>query len=70
MPKLRKITARKRIALTRTSAIVGLERFAVMSAVEGLALTAQGRKRVCAETSTEQRRANVLKAYLDLKVRG
>ena len=70
MPKPRKLTARKNVVPPKTSSVLGLERFAAMSAVEGLALTAQGRKRVAAETSTEQRRANVLKAYLDLKGRG
>jgi hypothetical protein len=49
--------------------VLGLKRFAVMSAVEGLRLSPKGRKRVAAGQSTEKRRADVLKAYLDVKGR-
>lgn len=38
-----------------------------MSAVKGLKLTREGQKRVGSGASTEKRRADVLKAYLDLK---
>jgi hypothetical protein len=62
MPKLRKNGPR-----TPPSPVLGLKRFAVMSAVEGLKLTRKGRKRVASGESTEKRRADVLKAYLDLK---
>jgi hypothetical protein len=67
MPKLLKSTARKSLALTATSPVLGLKRFAVISAVEGLKLTPKGQKRVGSRASTEKRRADVLKAYLDLK---
>jgi len=67
MAKLRKSSPRKNLALTATSPVLGLKRFAVMSAVEGLTLTAKGRKRVASGASTEKRRADVLKAYLNLK---
>ena len=41
--------------------------FAAISAVEGLELTAAGRKRVNSSAPIEQRRAEVLRAYTDLK---
>jgi hypothetical protein len=66
MPKHRS-NARKGVALTANASVLGLKRFAVMSAVEGLKLSPKGRKRVAAGQSTEKRRADVLKAYLDLK---
>jgi len=69
MAKLRKNSSGKSLALTSTPRVLGLKRFAVISAVEGLTLTPKGRKRVAAGVSTERRRADVLKAYLDLKGR-
>jgi hypothetical protein len=67
MPKLRKNSSRKSLAVTAASPVLGLKRFAVISAVEGLKLTRKGQKRVASGASTEKRRADVLKAYLDLK---
>jgi len=67
MPKIRKSSPGKSLPLTAQSPILGLKRFAVISAVEGLTLTPKGRKRVASGASTEKRRADVLKAYLDLK---
>ncbi len=62
-----KPTPRKSLALTATSSVLGLKRFAVISAVEGLKLTPRGQKRVASGESTEKRRADVLKAYLNPK---
>lgn len=67
MSKLRKASPRKISAETAASPVLGLKRFAAISAVEGLKLTAKGRKRVASGASIEKRRADVLKAYLDLK---
>ena len=69
MPKIRKSGVRKSLPLTAQSPILGLKRFAVISAVEGLTLTPKGRKRVASVASTEKRRADVLKAYVNLKGR-
>jgi hypothetical protein len=66
MPKHRS-NARKGVVLTANTSVLGLKRFEVMSAVEGLKLSPKGRKRVATGQSPEKRRADVLKAYLDLK---
>jgi hypothetical protein len=49
------------------SATLGARAFAAISAVEGLELTAAGRKRVHGSAPIEQRRAEVLRAYMDVK---
>jgi hypothetical protein len=49
------------------STMLGARAFAAISAVEGLKLTAAGRKRVQGSAPIEQRRAEVLRAYMDLK---
>ncbi len=67
MSKLRKSSTRKGLALAAKSPVLGLKRFAVITAVEGLALTPKGRKRVSSGASAEKRRADVLKAYRHLK---
>ena len=50
-----------------TESVLGLKRFAAISAVEGLKLSAKGRKRVLAPMSTQRRRAEIIRAYLDPK---
>ncbi len=45
------------------STVLGRKAFAAISAVEGLKLTEDGRKRVSRAFTTEKRRAEVLKAY-------
>jgi hypothetical protein len=47
--------------------ILGRRAFEAISAVEGLKLTTAGRKRVHASASIEQRRQDVLRAYMDNK---
>ena len=49
------------------SAMLGPRAFAAISAVEGLKLTTAGRERVQSSAPIEQRRAEVLRAYMDLK---
>jgi hypothetical protein len=49
------------------STTLGARAFAAISAVEGLKLTAAGRKRVQGSAPIEQRRAEVLRAYMDVK---
>jgi hypothetical protein len=49
------------------SGSIGPKAFAAISAVEGLKLTSAGRKRVLGSAPIEQRRAEVLKVYMDLK---
>ena len=51
----------------KESTRLGQRAFAAMSAVEGLKLTTAGRKRVQSRAPIEQRRAEVLRAYSDLK---
>ncbi len=46
---------------------LGARAFAAISAVEGLKLTKAGRKRVQSSAPIEQRREEVLRAYMDLK---
>jgi hypothetical protein len=48
-------------------ATLGARAFAAISAVEGLKLTAAGRKRVQGGAALEQRREEVLRVYRDLK---
>ena len=47
--------------------MLGARAFAAISAVEGLKLTTAGRKRGHGSAPIEQRRAEVLRAYMDLK---
>jgi hypothetical protein len=47
--------------------VLGLKRFAAISAVEGLKLSKNGRARVSAPISTQQRRAQIIRAYLGPK---
>lgn len=49
------------------STVLGARAFAAISAVEGLKLTPAGRNRVHCAAPIEQRRAEVLRAYMDLK---
>jgi hypothetical protein len=49
------------------AATLGARAFAAISAVEGLKLTAAGRKRVEGSAPIEQRRAGVLRAYTGLQ---
>jgi hypothetical protein len=49
------------------STVLGARAFAAISAVEGLKLTPAGRNRVHGAAPIEQRRAEVLRAYMDLK---
>ncbi len=49
--------------------VLGRSAFAAISAVEGLKLSAAGRKRISGSASADQRRADVLKAYSGLKGR-
>ena len=51
----------------RESTVLGARAFAAISAVEGLKLSPAGRKRVYGSASIEQRRADVIRAYTDLK---
>jgi hypothetical protein len=53
--------------LKKASTVLGLKTFAAISAVEGLKLSASGRKRVMAPLSTDRRREEIVRAYLDLK---
>ncbi len=46
---------------------LGPRAFAAISAVEGLKLTPAGRRRVEGAAPIEQRRTEVLRAYMDLK---
>lgn len=52
-----------------TKTVLGRKAFAAISAVEGLKLDPAGRKRVSAAASTDQRRAEVRRAYLERKKR-
>jgi hypothetical protein len=51
------------------SAVLARSAFAAISAVEGLTLSSDGRKRLSGASSPDQRRADVLRAYTDLKGR-
>lgn len=51
------------------STVLGRSAFAAISAVEGLKLSPAGRERLKGPTSSDQRRAEVLRAYTDLKGR-
>lgn len=48
-------------------ALLGARAFAAISAVEGLRLSSAGHKRVHASAPLDQRRAEVLRAYSDIK---
>jgi predicted RNA-binding protein with PUA domain len=48
--------------------ILGRETFAAISAVEGLKLTRAGHRRIASPHTSDHRRAEVMKAYLDIKV--
>ena len=65
MQTLRKLNPRKTSVTAPVT--LGLAQFAAISAVEGLQLTPEGRKRVASEASPEARRAAVINAYLALK---
>ena len=49
------------------STVLGARAFAAISAVEGLKLSPAGRKRVYGAAPVEQRRAEVIRAYTDIK---
>jgi hypothetical protein len=68
-PAMRKPKIKSRSAKP-SSNVLGIKTFAAISAVEGLKLSAAGRKRISQPLSAERRRANVIKAYSDLKNRG
>ena len=59
----------KRAAKPQQSSILGLRAFAAISAVEGLKLSPEGRKRVTADMPFEQRLAEILNAYKRPKLR-
>jgi hypothetical protein len=60
----------KTVPLNKAAAsVLGLKKFAAISAVEGLKLSPKGLKRVSGAVSTDKRRADVIRAYLDLKAR-
>ena len=56
-----------KVPTTRNGATLGRSAFAAISAVEGLKLSGAGRKRVSSPLSLDERRAEVLSAYLALK---
>jgi hypothetical protein len=62
---MRKTT--KKSSLQTSATTLGRGTFAAISAVEGLKLSAAGRKRVSSPLSLDERRAEVLNAYLALK---
>lgn len=51
----------------KRSAVLGHKTYAAISAVEGLKLTPLGRKRVHRDAPIEQRRADVIRAYMEVK---
>lgn len=67
MRKVRKTEQHSKSSPRAAGSVLGLKRFAAISAVEGLKLSAQGRKRVLAPLSTQKRRAEIIRAYLDPK---
>ena len=67
MRKVQKKGLRSKASPKATESVLGLKRFAAISAVEGLKLSAQGRKRVLAPLSTQKRRAEIIRAYMDPK---
>jgi len=67
MRKVQKNELRSKASPKVTGSVLGLKRFAAISAVEGLKLTAQGRKRVLASVSPQRRRDEIIRAYLDPK---
>jgi hypothetical protein len=69
VPKPRRNNLGKGPASAVPPAVLGLKRFAAISAVEGLKLSVKGRKRVSAALSNEKRRADIIKAYLEPKGR-
>ncbi len=56
-------------ALKSKSTVIGRKAFTAITAVEGLALSKAGRKRVSGSLTTEKKRAEVLKAYTGSKGR-
>ena len=54
---------------SKGKAVLGRTAFAAISAVEGLKLSSAGRERLKGPSPPEQRRAEVLRAYTDLKSR-
>lgn len=67
-PEMRKAKVTSRSAKP-SSNVLGVKTFAAISAVEGLKLSAAGRKRISRSLPAERLRADVIKAYLDLKNR-
>jgi hypothetical protein len=60
----------KRIAPSETRGtprVLGHRAFAAISAVEGLKLSREGRKRVENNESVEHRRSEILRAYVEVK---
>ena len=54
---------------SKVTTVLGRSTFAAISAVEGLKLSSAGRKRVASALPADQRRAEVLRAYTNLKAR-
>ncbi len=54
---------------TPAGKVLGRRAFAAISAVEGLKLSKEGRQRVESNTSLEQRRSDILRAYSGAKKR-
>jgi hypothetical protein len=62
---------KRQMAATTSSArrVLGSRAFAAISAVEGLKLSRDGRKRVTSKAPAEHRRAEILRAYTEVKKR-
>lgn len=58
-----------RVPPNKAETTLGQKAFAAISAVEGLKLNREGRKRISASAPTDQRRADVLRAYSEHKSR-
>ena len=59
----------ERVSPRRAETVLGREAFAAISAIEGLKLNRDGQKRVLTSAPTDQRRADVLRAYAEHKSR-
>jgi hypothetical protein len=59
----------ERVSPPHAETALGQKAFAAISAVEGLKLNRDGRKRVLTSAPTDQRRADVLRAYSEHKSR-
>jgi hypothetical protein len=53
----------------RSARVLGHRAFAAISAVEGLELSVEGRRRVESTAPVEHRRSEILRAYSDVKKR-